>query len=121
MTTQPKNSRNVWDINAEYRHIQILSGKDLSYNYVLWPTIQLLLDGVKLGKLLDGGCGSGIISSRLASIGWNVCGLDNSFSMIKIARREFGASQNLQFIKGSRNSSGQQGLSNVDKPSKVRV
>lgn len=86
-----------WDQNAKLRHIQIMSGKDLSYDYVLWKTTKSVLSKMKTGKLLDYGCGPGVISSRIAKLGWDVIGIDHSPQMIKIANQEFGDSKKLRF------------------------
>ncbi len=86
-----------WSLNAARRHEQIVSGRDLSYDLVLWPTIRRLLGPARHRNLVDAGCGSGVMSARLAGLGWNVTGIDRSLEMIRTARREFGDVPRLDF------------------------
>ena len=48
-----------WDRIAHARHMQIATGKDLSFNYVLKPTVLELLQGCNLKRVLDLGSGTG--------------------------------------------------------------
>ncbi|MDO8612857.1 MAG: class I SAM-dependent methyltransferase [Dehalococcoidia bacterium] len=92
---------NAWDRNAQRRRDQITSGIDLSYNHVLTPTILQHLpaaDGESCKRLLDAGCGPGILAARLRSAGWAVTGVDESKTMIEIARADHGDSDGLLFL-----------------------
>jgi SAM-dependent methyltransferase len=43
--------------------------------------------GARSGRIIDLGCGSGVLSEKLAKAGYDVLGLDASSAMLKIARR----------------------------------
>lgn len=86
-----------WNKNAEARHKQILSGKDISYHKVLIPTIYRLVGNIKHKNIIDVGCGSGILTAKLALNGAMVIGVDPSEEMIKIAKREFNYIKNIKF------------------------
>lgn len=54
----------------------------------LWPAIMALAGSVGPGvRVLDVGCGKGLLSSRFASMGCTVVGIDASVSGIEAARR----------------------------------
>jgi 2-polyprenyl-3-methyl-5-hydroxy-6-metoxy-1,4-benzoquinol methylase len=93
-----------WDNNAARRHKQIIEGLDFSFDNVLSPTFIKLLKGIKnIGskKVLDVGCGSGILTYRLSKYTGNIIGIDPSIKSIKIAEREYEKIRNLQFICSS--------------------
>lgn len=91
-----------WDLNAGRRREQIRSGIDVSYVHVLTPAILDCLpqpDGRVWSRLLDVGCGPGVLAERLSSAGWRVTGIDRSPAMIEIARRDCGERNGLSFIE----------------------
>lgn len=94
MTTQ-------WDNNAAKRHEQIMEGLDFSFDNVLSPTFINILKGIKnIGpkKVLDVGCGSGILAFRLSKYTGNIVGIDPSKKSIEIAKREYEKIGNLEFL-----------------------
>lgn len=78
-----------WEENAQLRHDQIISGNDITFDHVLVPTITSLIKNPNNKRIIDVGCGSGVLSSQLASLGSTVLGVDLSESMINIASSEF--------------------------------
>jgi 2-polyprenyl-3-methyl-5-hydroxy-6-metoxy-1,4-benzoquinol methylase len=64
---------------------------------VLIPTLIKLIGDVRGIKVLDVGCGSGVLCSKLANLGAHVDGVDLSEEMIRIAQRESGALPNVKF------------------------
>lgn len=87
-----------WDINAEKRYEQIKSGKDISYNHILVPTILSLLGDISGKRGIDLGCGPGVLTNLVARNDGNVVGIDFSEKMIDIARRECGRISNVDLI-----------------------
>ena len=90
-----------WDRIAHLRHKQIVSGNDLSFNYVLMPTVLELLQGCNLKKVLDLGCGSGELTRELANVSGEVIGVDLSLLNIEIAQEISAESINVSFHSGS--------------------
>lgn len=86
-----------WDKNAKKRYSQIKFGKDISYKYVLIPTIQKLLGDVSKKKGLDIGCGPGVLTKRLAECSKRIVGVDSSKNMITIAKSECKNAFNAEF------------------------
>lgn len=86
-----------WDKNAESRHMQIISKIDLSYNKVLVPTLIKLLGDIRQMKIIDIGCGSGVLTNKLARKGAIVVGVDPSKEMIRIANKEYGTVKGIKF------------------------
>ena len=74
-----------WDQIAQLRHAQITEGKDISFNYVLKPTILNLLEGCNLDNVLDLGCGTSELTSEVARISGHVTGVELSSFSIEIA------------------------------------
>ena len=92
---------NEWDQIATLRLDQIDSRTDISYWYVLVPSIERLLGDVRGQHVLDVGCGTGHLSAIIASSACSVTGLDVSGESIHIARSLFGSRSNLGFEKSS--------------------
>ena len=79
-----------WDALAPLRYAQITTGRDLTYNYVLLPTITRLVGSRRIDAVLDAGCGVGVLTGRLAEAADRVVGVDPSEISIGIARTHFG-------------------------------
>lgn len=92
-----------WGANANRRAEQIRTGVDLSYLHVLTPAVLSSLpapDGRLWRRLLDAGCGPGVLAERLAQEGWVVAGVDESNAMIEVAKRDSRPTEHLTFIQG---------------------
>lgn len=98
----PGKSRDLvsaeWDQIAQLRHTQITEGKDISFNYVLKPTILNLLEGCNLDNVLDLGCGTGELTSEIARISGHVTGVELSSSSIEIAERTCSCLSNISLV-----------------------
>jgi 2-polyprenyl-3-methyl-5-hydroxy-6-metoxy-1,4-benzoquinol methylase len=84
-----KTTRDIaveWDALASKRQQQIISGVDISYNRVILPAVLDLALQTKPNRILDAGCGIGILAVRLASMGKEVIGVDPSARSIEIAQ-----------------------------------
>lgn len=79
-----------WDLIAPVRINQILSGKDLTFDNILSPSIINLVSDEKSGRVLDAGCGVGVLTSRLSGLFDEVIGIDPSSVSIEIAQENFG-------------------------------
>lgn len=89
MQTDSNEHIAIWDKNARPRHEQILSGVDLSYDYILMPTLLKLIGDLNLQKdifILDVGCGSGIFTCKLSQYANHIMGIDYSPISIGIAQ-----------------------------------
>lgn len=65
---------------------------DVGYTHVAEAASGVLLEelrraGLTRGRIVDVGCGGGILSARLAAAGYDVLGLDISPAMIELARQ----------------------------------
>jgi len=63
--------------------------------------LDLIGNKIKDRKILDAGCGDGVLSYFLAKRGANVTGIDNSEEAIKFAREKCKDSKNLDFLVAS--------------------
>jgi ubiquinone/menaquinone biosynthesis C-methylase UbiE len=86
-----------WDCIASVRLQQITSGEDISYRYVLLPTIKDLVCDSTNSEIIDLGCGCGDLSAEIAKISKSVVAVDFSNSCIRIANKEYGKITNLRF------------------------
>lgn len=75
-----------WDMVARLRAEQIRTGKDLSFNFVLVPTILQLSASSDFTSVIDIGCGTGFLTEQLASKAQRIIGIDMSEEMIKFAK-----------------------------------
>lgn len=90
-----------WNKNAEARHNQIISEIDVSYHKVLIPTLLRLFGKIQDLKIIDVGCGSGVFAAELAKRGALVVGVDPAKEMIRIANREYGSNNRIEFYTQS--------------------
>lgn len=74
-----------WDQLAPSRDAQLRSGKDLSFESVLKPTILGLVRKGSPTSVLDAGCGSGVLTELLADDIEGVTGVDMSAASIALA------------------------------------
>ena len=92
---------NQWDRNAIARCRQLQSGKDISHDKVLAPSLLRLAGNLEGKRVLDAGCGCGFLTARIARSAKSVVGVDISRQMIEEARRRFGDLQNVRFEVGT--------------------
>jgi len=86
-----------WDKIAQLRHEQISNGRDLSYRYILMPSIKRMLTGCDCTRVLDLGCGTGELTKELSEISAEVVAIDPSPRSIEIARQVCSKSRNVSF------------------------
>lgn len=89
-----------WDSIALKRNSQLRSGRDLSFEHVLKPTILKLIESSPSGKLLDAGCGSGVLTEILADQFGYVVGVDMSQVNINLANGSSTKRKNTDYIFG---------------------
>ena len=87
-----------WDRIALLRLSQIESGQDLSYNYILVPAINELLESCNITKVVDLGCGSGSLTRLIAKNAIFVIGIDMSEKNIELAKRKSSAFSNINYV-----------------------
>ncbi|MDA3977803.1 bifunctional 2-polyprenyl-6-hydroxyphenol methylase/3-demethylubiquinol 3-O-methyltransferase UbiG [Gallibacterium sp. AGMB14963] len=75
-----------WDLNGDFKPIHQLN--PLRVNYILQHT-----GGLAGKKVLDVGCGGGILSESLAKVGGKVTGIDMSSEPLAVARQHASESQ----------------------------
>ncbi|MBR8833694.1 MAG: class I SAM-dependent methyltransferase [Stigonema ocellatum SAG 48.90 = DSM 106950] len=92
MTTDSTNelnheTREAWNINASVWDAKMGDDGNDFHRMLVRPTTEQLL-GIKPGhRILDIGCGNGLTTRRLASLGAQVVGIDFAEEMIAFARR----------------------------------
>jgi 2-polyprenyl-3-methyl-5-hydroxy-6-metoxy-1,4-benzoquinol methylase len=90
-----------WDEVAPHREELIASGRDLSYRYILLPSLTNLIgDGLKGGqRVLDAGCGTGTFLTHLAAAHPQVefVGIDPSVTSVEIAKEHRDPLPNTEF------------------------
>lgn len=87
-----------WDGIARARIQQIQLGKDISFSYVLLPTILRLSAECDHSNVIDVGCGSGALTNELAGQSRSVVGVDMSTENIEVARELYGGTKNIAFV-----------------------
>lgn len=75
-----------WDVLASYRDAQLRAGRDISFSKVIAPALVRLCDDCDARRVLDAGCGTGVLTERLARFAGNIMGIDSSAESIAIAR-----------------------------------
>jgi SAM-dependent methyltransferase len=86
-----------WDKIAPYRDNQLRSGIDISYHQVLVPEVMRLLKRFKCNRILDVGCGTGVLTEKIASESDFVCGVDISPVSINIAKASKSLASNIEY------------------------
>ena len=92
--------KDSWNLNASVRHEQLVNKLDISFWRVLLPKIQetiRAMDNSSTFRLLDVGCGTGVLSDALSKQVAQVVGIDPSDASIRKAEEEFGMSEELSF------------------------
>lgn len=84
-----------WDNIAQHRFVQISSGKDASFTYVNLPWFVDAIKRFSPRKVIDLGCGTGILTDQVSRInGIEEClGIDISTKSISIAEEHFASDQ----------------------------
>ena len=94
----PESLSAQWDNVAPARNTQLRSGKDVSFEYVLKPTIIELLEPGLSDSLLDAGCGSGVLTEALADGFDSVVGVDMSPINIELANQSATKRGNTDYV-----------------------
>jgi SAM-dependent methyltransferase len=89
-----------WDAVADLREEQIVSRTDLSFHLVLVPELERLARDANWSRVLDAGCGTGVLTSRLARRAKEVVGVDMSRASIEIANARHAAS-NITYVRST--------------------
>jgi SAM-dependent methyltransferase len=90
-----------WDRLAEERYIQLTTGKDLSFRYVVVPTALRLFQESDRSVVVEIGCGTGVFTRMLAGLSGSVLALDPSQASIAIAKNVCKDLQNVHFFSTS--------------------
>lgn len=90
-----------WDSIAELRSQQIRSGKDISYDHILAPTVLALVEGGDRSAVLDVGCGCGFLTGKIAATSKRVTGIDISPTSIRLAKEHCLGVGNIDFVNGA--------------------
>lgn len=75
-----------WDLLAPRRDAQIRSGADVSFHRVLVPEIFRYIGNKRYRRVLDVGCGTGVLTSMLKNVSENIDGIDISGKSIEMAK-----------------------------------
>lgn len=94
----PESLSAQWDSIAPARNSQLRSGRDISFEHVLKPTVLKLINSSPSGKLLDAGCGSGVLTEILADHFGYVVGVDMSQANINLANGSDTKKKNTDYI-----------------------
>ncbi len=91
-----------WDEIADVRDRMIRSGQDISLLDVTEPFILESISSDEIKTVLDCGCGSGHLTQMVANrFKKSVIGIDISGKSIDLAKKNYGDSDNLDFVKSS--------------------
>lgn len=93
-----KRTKRLYRKVATYYHAFRLEGKAANNEFLVTPATIKLLGNVRGKRVLDLGCGTGIISLKLRKKGAKVSGIDLSPEMLKIAKTY---AKNIDFKLGS--------------------
>ena len=92
---------NPWNTNAEARHEQLISGKDITFDQLLLPEMLELVSripAIRLSSILEVGCGSGVLARHLGKISGLVVGIDSAPACIKLAIEHNLEQENIEFL-----------------------
>ena len=73
-------------------------------DYIFWKRVQLAYDYAaqqKATRVLDFGCGSGVLSHALASAGHRVTAIDLDFRPLKLVQQHISFPPEIQFVEGN--------------------
>jgi 2-polyprenyl-3-methyl-5-hydroxy-6-metoxy-1,4-benzoquinol methylase len=107
MTMRPISAKTVeevtleWERIARHRALQIQTGKDISYRYILLPCIIELSSGCNFDSVIDLGCGAGFTTEELAKRANRIAAVDLSHENIQISRERLGCHSNLTLVNSS--------------------
>ncbi|MBA7716070.1 Ubiquinone biosynthesis O-methyltransferase [subsurface metagenome] len=87
-----------WNGVAKLRADQIDKGEDLSFNFILLPTILELSAESDFTVAIDIGCGPGFLTRRLALKAQRIIGIDMSNEMINVAKHRCEEIKRVQFL-----------------------
>jgi len=90
-----------WNGIARLRVDQIDKSKDLSFSFILVPTILELTTESDFTAVIDIGCGPGILTRRLSSKAQRIIGIDMSKEMIKIAKHKCEDIKSIEFLNST--------------------
>jgi len=90
-----------WEHIARYRAQQIQAGKDISFRYVLLPSILELSSRSNFDSVIDLGCGAGFTTEELAKRAKRIVAVDLSHENIQISRERLGHYSNLTLVNSS--------------------
>lgn len=91
---------NEWDQVVDKRNIEIKKGNDKSLIYILSPEIEKRVQELSVknsGLVVDCGCGSGYITSKIAPYCGKIIGIDISKRSIAIAQKEYRTNENIEY------------------------
>ncbi len=86
-----------WDVLAPIRYRQITSGSDLSFKYILAPSILKFAQRGPRKVIVDAGCGVGVLTNLLADSASEIIGIDPSRVSISIAQEH--SAKNVRFYE----------------------
>ena len=87
-----------WESAAELRFAQIRSGKDISYRFVILPSVLNLCEGAELTSVIDVGCGGGFFAKEISRRSELVVGVDIATKNIELARHFCASLFNVEFV-----------------------
>lgn len=90
-----------WNAIAYARNNQLRSGCDISFEHILVPSIFQLSSDCDWSLVLDAGCGTGVLSERLAQTADLVVGVDMSSESIAIAKKNILEKNNLHYMEST--------------------
>jgi len=90
-----------WNRFAKLRTSQIKEGKDLSFTFILVPTIHKLSAQSDFTEVIDIGCGPGFLTEQLALKAQRIIGIDMSEEMINLAKDQCKNIINVEFLNST--------------------